>query len=82
MQVKIVINISSEYMEKLKYLGRTVKNYIHEETESGLNSGNAFFCSVQKLLSSISRKETGRLKYKKLKFHPMFYVSVKLGLSL
>jgi len=47
-------NRSFERMEGFKYLGTTLtnKNSIHEEITSRLKSGNAFYHSVQNLLSS------------------------------
>jgi hypothetical protein len=47
-------NTSCERVEHFKYLGTNLKNKnsIHEEIKSRLKSGNAFYHSVQKLLSS------------------------------
>jgi hypothetical protein len=47
-------NSSSENMEKFEYLGMTVttQNWIHEEINSRLNSGNTSYNSVQNLLSA------------------------------
>jgi len=49
-------------VEEFKYLGTTLtnKNSIQEETKSRLKIGNAYYYSVQNLLSS-------SLLYKKLK---------------
>jgi hypothetical protein len=48
-------NTSFETVEQFKYFGTKLKkqNYIHEEEiKSGLKSGNAFYHSVQNILSS------------------------------
>jgi hypothetical protein len=49
-----VASRSFENVSQFKYLGTTVtnQNLIQEEIKRGLNSGNAFYCSVQNLLSS------------------------------
>jgi hypothetical protein len=46
---------SFENDEKFVYLGMTVTNqkFIHEESKSRLNPGNAYYHSVQNLLSAI-----------------------------
>ena len=46
-------NSSLERLEEFKYLGTTLtnQNYIQEETKSRLNSGNAYYHSMQNLLS-------------------------------
>jgi hypothetical protein len=48
-------NESFETVEQFKYFGRALanQNFIHEEIKSRLKSENAFYYSVQNILSSI-----------------------------
>jgi hypothetical protein len=49
---------------KFKYLGTTViyQHLIHEEIKSRLNSGNAYYHSVQNLLSSHLLSKNTKIK--------------------
>jgi hypothetical protein len=49
-----IVNESSEIVEELKYLGMTLTNQydIHDGIKSRMNLGNAYYHSVQNLLSS------------------------------
>jgi hypothetical protein len=49
-----IANESIENVTEFKHFGTTLtnKNEIHDEIESGLNSGNACYHSVQNLLPS------------------------------
>jgi hypothetical protein len=57
-------NTSCERVEHFKYLRTNLenKNSIHEEIKSRLKSGNAFYHSVQKLLSSSSLFKNIKIK--------------------
>jgi hypothetical protein len=63
-----IANESFENVAQFKYFGMTLtnKNDIHDEIKSRLNSGNAYYHSVQNLLSSRFISKDYRVKHTKL----------------
>ena len=66
---------SIERVEEFKYLGTslTSKNYIQEEIKSRLKGGNAYYYSVQNLLSSSLLSKKLKIKIYRTIILPILY---------
>jgi hypothetical protein len=71
-----------ENVEQFRYLGTTVtnQNLIQEEIKKRLNSGNACYHSVQKLLSSRLLSKNVKIRLYRYQICLWFFMGVKLGL--
>jgi hypothetical protein len=70
-----MVNRSSKYMAKFKYLGTTLtdQNCMHEGTESMLNLTNGYNHSVQSLFSSLLLSRSIKVEVYETIILPVFY---------
>ena len=79
----IIGNLSSQNMEKFRYLVVTVTNTndIREEIKRRINMGNAYYYSIEKILSSRLLSKKLKVKPNKTFYYRLYCTVVKLGLS-
>ncbi|KAJ4435110.1 hypothetical protein ANN_23685 [Periplaneta americana] len=77
-------NLSFENVEKFKYLGATVTNIndSREEIKRKINMGNARYYSVEKFYHPVYSRKSLKLEFIKQLYYRLFYMVVKLELSL